>query len=108
MHRAAVVPHDQVSDAPVVVPGERRVRRVAPEAVQQRLGFLHPETLDVRIAPASEVEAASPCLRMGGDQRVQRSGRTTRIVGRGGALAYETTAVIGAVVFDSQVDDPLL
>jgi hypothetical protein len=39
MHDTAVVPHHHVAGAPLVVPGELRLRGVRPQLVEQRLRF---------------------------------------------------------------------
>src|ERR1051326_7824360 len=56
VHRAAVVPHHEIARAPVVPPRQRVARRVRPDLVEQRVALFERHPLDVRVAPAPEIQ----------------------------------------------------
>src|SRR5215813_3665438 len=49
MHRAPVVPEHQVPDLPLMTPGEGLTRRLGPDVIEQRVGFLEREPLEVGV-----------------------------------------------------------
>src|SRR5579883_1786427 len=46
---AAVVPHDEITRPPAVMPGEARLRRVLPDRVEQALRFRVPQAVDAGV-----------------------------------------------------------
>src|SRR4029434_8729670 len=124
---APVVPEHKIARPPVMAPGQGVVGGDGPDVVQQRLGFLLRDALEVCIPPATEIETSSArfrmladaqalcvCLRpateiepssarfrMLADERVQCPRRVTRVLGRRKALPKIAAAVVGAVVLDS-------
>ena len=53
VHGAAIIPHDEIADAPDVLPGELGAIDEAPELTEKRLGFrkLEPDQIGVAAAP---------------------------------------------------------
>src|SRR5208282_3493455 len=88
-----------------MLPGKRRALDIRPELVQQSFGVRQIEAHNVGIAAAPEIEHPAPCLRMGADQGVHRSGRRPWIITRSDALAKIAAAVICPVVLDLEFCD---
>src|SRR5947209_19610927 len=57
VHRAAVIPPDQVADPPFLLPGEAFLAGVLPQEIQERLALLDREAEDIGVDAAAEVEA---------------------------------------------------
>src|SRR5581483_4747168 len=72
VHRAAVVPPDEVADLPVLAPGVFLLRRVRPQLVEQRLAFRHRQADDVGVDAAAEKQRLAPGLGMGAHHRLAR------------------------------------
>src|SRR5262245_2081574 len=72
MHRAPVVPEDEIAGSPVMPPRERVLRRFAPDFVEQRVRLLEGASFYIGVAPPAEVEATAAGLGMYGHERVQR------------------------------------
>src|SRR6478672_5442356 len=108
VHGAAVIPQNEIADAPSVLPCELRPSDEAPEFVEQRLrlGNLEPDQIGVTTAP--EIEHAPAGVRMRADQRMHRTWRGGRVVGRGHALTHIAAAVIGPVMLDLEAGDVIL
>jgi len=107
VHRAAVVPQHQVAWPPVVPPRQPVIGRVLPDLIQQRVGLLERQAVDVGVAPAPEVQAAAAGFRVDANEGMQGARRGPRIIGRRHARADISAAVIGAVVLDLQTLDSL-
>jgi hypothetical protein len=63
MHRAAIVPDDEVADGPAVLVDELRLRRGGNQLLDQRPPLLHRPADDVR-GVRGEIEAGAPGGRM--------------------------------------------
>ena len=100
VHGAAVIPQHEVADPPDMLPGKFWACDQIPQLIEQRLGLRKLEACEIRIAPAAEIEHEPPGVGVGADQRMHRTRRYPRIVGRGDTLAQIAAAVIGAVVLD--------
>ena len=55
MHRAAVIPHEQIPDPPLVLPHVFVLARMRPYLVEQRFAFVDRQTENVRHLAAAEV-----------------------------------------------------
>ena len=106
VHDAAVVPQDEISDAPLMAPRQRIRRGKFPDPIEQGVGLVERQPFEPRIAPTSEIQMLAPRLRMDADQRVQRAGSGTRIVSRRDAHADVSAAVVRAVVLDPHRERP--
>src|SRR5258708_10121802 len=58
VHGAAIVPENQIADAPDVLPGEFRAIDEGPELVAQRLGLLERKSDQIGVAATAEIEHA--------------------------------------------------
>src|ERR1044071_6827288 len=61
MHDAAIVPHHQVADPPLLVPGEALLGSVCPYRVEQLLALLDGEAVDVGTRPTPEEQRLAFC-----------------------------------------------
>src|ERR1700730_1647521 len=93
MQRAAIVPHDEVADAPLLVPGQLRARRMPPQLVEQLLALFDRHPLDIGVAAAAEKEGPAAGHRMGSDNRVAGPRRLAGI----GDLRHATAQFAGTV-----------
>ena len=59
VHRGAVVPQQQIADAPAVLVAQVGPLDVRPQRVEQRVGFRRREALDIGIAPPPEKQRAA-------------------------------------------------
>ena len=55
MHRAAIVPDQDVADFPLVMPRGLRPRGVRPQRIEQSFGFRQRQAAHVSVGPPSEV-----------------------------------------------------
>jgi sodium-dependent dicarboxylate transporter 2/3/5 len=102
VHDAAVVPQHQVAGAPLVAPGERVRGRDVPDAIEQRVGLVERQPFEPRVAAPAEIQMPAPGLGVDAHERMERSWRGARIVGRRHAGANVAPAVVRAVVLDAQ------
>jgi hypothetical protein len=102
VHDAAVVPQDEIAGAPLVAPGQRISSRRRPDAVQHCVGLVERQSLQPRVAAASEIQMPSACFWMRRDERVECSRSDAWIVGGRDASPDVSTAVVGAVMLDAQ------
>src|SRR6267142_1753924 len=79
MERAAIVPHDEVADAPFLIPGQLRARRMPPQLVEQPLAVFERRPLDIGVAATAEEECLAAGHRMGANARVAGARRLARI-----------------------------
>src|SRR5690606_11466319 len=93
VHRAPVIPENEVADLPTLRPVEFRSGTVCPDCVEQRLTLLEREPGDVSPLAPAQVEMWPACPRMPEHQRMQGALRLARIGGRGVALARPARAV---------------
>ncbi len=84
--------------APLVAPGQLRLRGVGPQPIQQRLALLQRQTREVGIGATPQEQCLAPGHRMGAHERVPRSRRVARVLLRGVAGAQAPGAVAGRVV----------
>jgi sodium-dependent dicarboxylate transporter 2/3/5 len=102
VHDAAVVPQDEIAGAPAMAPGVRIGGRCLPDAIEQRVGLIERQSLQPRVATASEVQMLPLRLRVDTDQRMECSGGRAWIVGRRDAGADISAAVVRPVMLDAQ------
>src|SRR5260370_39488415 len=55
VHRAAVVPQNEVADPPAIVPGQLLAGRVRPNLVQQSIGVGAREVIEISLEAAVEI-----------------------------------------------------
>src|SRR3954471_25041486 len=60
VENAAVIPDQDIADAPLMMPREFRLSRMGPQRIGQRLGFLERQSVDICIRSASKVQARRP------------------------------------------------
>src|SRR3954462_1323502 len=60
MHDAAVVPHHEIADPPLLIPGEALLRGVGPHRVEKLLALLDAQPVDVGAGPAAEEQRLAP------------------------------------------------
>jgi solute carrier family 13 (sodium-dependent dicarboxylate transporter), member 2/3/5 len=106
VHDAAVVPEDEISDAPPMAPCQRVRRGEFPDAVEQGVGLVQRQPFEPCIAAASEIQMLAARFRMHADERMQGTGSTTWIIGWGDARADVSAAVVRAVVLDAHGERP--
>src|SRR5712691_4733656 len=70
VHGAAIVPQNEIANAPRVLPGEFRPIDKAPQLVKQRLGVRKVEPNQVGVAAAAEIEHAPAGVGVRAHQRV--------------------------------------
>src|SRR5260370_13695615 len=107
VHRAAVVPQNEVAQPSVIVPGQVVAGRVRQNLVEQRLGFGERESIDISIAAAAEIKALATRFGVRADERVDRARGLARIVARRHAGPDIAAAVVGSVVFYPQPGDAI-
>src|SRR3982074_223507 len=79
VHRAAIVPDDDVPCRPAVLVAKPRLRGMPPQFVQPRLGFLQRAAVDVcGVAPAEEQRVVAR-VGVGGYDRVTGAGRMSNV-----------------------------
>src|SRR5260370_42426942 len=82
MHGAAVIPQNEISRLPYVVPRKFLPRGVSPQLIQKRFGFGKWQPRDVGVAAAAGVEEPSSGFRMRADQRLASPRRRAGVLGR--------------------------
>src|SRR5215475_12644119 len=97
MHGAAVVPENEVADAPVVLVAESRLRGVLPKLVQQFCRAVGIVTLDIGIPTPSEIQHLFAGFGVDAERWMPSAGSLVRIVGRNDALAQEAAGIVGPV-----------
>src|SRR5579871_6405383 len=98
VHDAAVVPHHQVADAPLLVPGEALLRGVRPHGVEQFLALLDAQAMDVGAGPAAEEQRLALGDRMQADEGMDGARRLADVVRRLEALAQLARRVAAGIV----------
>src|SRR6185312_6580213 len=97
VQRAAVVPHEHVTRAPLLTKGELGPRCMRPQLVEQRLALRELQTRHVAVAPPAEEQALAAGFGMRAYDPVMRAGCLSRIGELAIALAHQAGAVIGGV-----------
>src|SRR4029077_5541956 len=87
VHYAAIVPHHEIADAPLLVPGEALLGGVRPYRVEQLLALVDREAVDVGAGPAAQEQRLAPGHRMQADEGMHGARRAPRIEGALEALA---------------------
>src|SRR4051812_37543408 len=82
VHRAAVVPQNEVADPPVIVPGQLVAGRVSPNLIEQRFGLGERESVDIGVVAPTEIEALATRFGMRADEWVDGARGLARIVAR--------------------------
>src|SRR5436190_8761961 len=54
VHDAAIIPHHQIADPPLLVPGKMLLRGMRPDRVEQLLAVLDAQAMDVGAGTAAE------------------------------------------------------
>ena len=83
----AIVPHDEIADAPLLIPGEFGLARVFPQCIEQGFAVSEVKALDVGVAAAAEKQRLAAGDRMGADDRMVGAGSLARIADLGIAAA---------------------
>ncbi len=79
MHHAAIVPHDDVSETPIVAPDYGLRGRMSPQLVEKRIRFFKGKTDEASIRAAAKIEAIPAGFRVCADQRMDGAGRLARV-----------------------------
>src|SRR5688572_10041708 len=87
MHRAAVVPDDEVADAPLLRPDVLGLRSARPQPIEHRLALGERKSRDVSAEAPPQVERLARRYRMRAHDGVLRSGKLARIAGPDVAIA---------------------
>src|SRR5215475_12644123 len=89
MHGAAVVPENEVADAPVVLVAESRLRGVLPKLVQQFCRAVGIVTLDIGIPTPSEIQHLFAGFGVDADRLMATATTHIHTLSRHDALAQE-------------------
>src|SRR5690242_7141586 len=108
MHGATVIPKNQVSDAPFVVPGKLLASHVGPQLIEQRFRLGQGQAVYVRVASAAKIEHSSVGFRMRAHQGVVRARRSEGVVGGSDALSQISAAVVGSIMLQRHVRNSAL
>src|SRR4051812_20652843 len=79
MHYAAVIPHEYVAAAPLMMPCEIGARRVRPEHIEQRFRFVDGQAVDVRVRTAAQIKRVVSRIWMRTNDRVARAWRIANV-----------------------------
>jgi solute carrier family 13 (sodium-dependent dicarboxylate transporter), member 2/3/5 len=101
VHDAAVVPQYEVAGTPVMPPRQLIGGGDVPDAIEQRTRVFDREPLEPCVAAASQVQMSSAGFGMDADERMQRAGSRSRIVGWRHAGTNVSAAVVRAVMLDA-------
>jgi hypothetical protein len=75
VHHAAVVPHHEIADAPLLKLREFFARGMRPQTVEQSLALVQWKSDDIAQRPAAEIERMTLRNGMANDDRMDRAGR---------------------------------
>src|ERR1044071_3834128 len=98
VHDAAIVPHHEIADPPLLVPGEALLGGVRPHGVEQLLALLDGEAVNVGTGPTPEEQGFALGHRMKPHQRMHGARRMAHIERALEALAKFAGRVAAGIV----------
>jgi len=98
MHRTPVIPQDNITDLPVMLP--HLGGRIRPQGIEQCLGFFERHTVHICISPAAKIQRLAAGLRVLANDRMARPRRRARIIAGLCTQTDITRARVRSVMFD--------